>query len=206
MADVTLPANAPAGTGITVSYVARLRQDTCRRLEQLAQFRRIFDSRQAQITRAMLPAARVYSSQNSVGRSINIPDFLTTTTLVIQIIAEDITDARSAERVDQLCDDVKDWLLGDPEWLVSYEQITAMSTDIDRNIEGESRTTVATLSFSLTISEYYEPRIPDTLEEVHMEIDVIRPAADPNLRYPGPDGRIEADVPMKRPAPLQTED
>lgn len=182
-----------------MSYVAQLRQDTCERLGRLAQFRHVFDSRQAQISRAMLPAVRVYSSQSSEGRSINIPDFLTTTTLVIQIVAEDITDAKSAERIDHLCDDVKDWLLGDPEWLVGYERIMAMTTEVDRDIEGESRTTVATLSFTLTISEYYEPRIPDTLEQIHMEVDVIRPAADPNIKYPGPDGRIEVTANFLKP-------
>ena len=184
-----------------MSYLAQLRQDTCERLTRLPQFRHVFDSRQAQISRAMLPALRVYASQTSEGRSINIPDFLTTTSLVVQIVAEDVTDAASAERVDHLCDDVKDWLLGDPEWLVGYEQIRGVTTDIDRDIEGESRTTVATINFALTISEWYEPRVPDTLEEIHMEIDVISPAADPNIKYPGPDGRIEVTANFLKPAP-----
>jgi hypothetical protein len=187
-----------------MAYVARLRQDTCERLARLPQFRRVFDSRQAQISRGMLPALRVYTSQNSIGRSINIPDFLTTTTLTVQVIAEDVTDAESAETVDELCDDVKDWLMGDPEWLVGYEQITSIITDVDRDIEGESRTTVATIAFALTVSEYYEPRIPDMLDHIHIDIDVIDPAADPNLRYPGPDGRIEAvvDVSLVPPSPV----
>jgi hypothetical protein len=183
------------------SYVAALRQDTVERLAHLSQFRRVFDSRQAQISRAMLPAIRVYASQTSEGRSINIPDFLTTTNLVVQVIADDVTDVGSAERVDELCDDVKDWLLGDPEWLVNYERIAGITTDIDRDIEGESRTTVATITFAMTISEWYEPRVPDTLDRVDMKIDVIRPAADPNIRYPGPDGRIEVHGHFERPIP-----
>lgn len=183
------------------SYVAALRQDTVERLQHLTQFRRVFDSRQAQISRAMLPSIRVYSSQTSEGRSINIPDFLTTTSLVVQVIADDVTDTASAERVDELCDDVKDWLLGDPEWLVNYERMAGFTTEIDRDIEGESRTTVATLTFAMTISEWYEPRIPDTLDKIDMKIDVITPAADPNIKYPGPDGRIEVHTEFNRPIP-----
>jgi hypothetical protein len=175
-----------------MSYVAQLRQETVARLSDVPAFKKVFDSRQAQIRRTDLPALRVYTSQNATGRSINIPDFLTTTSLVVQIVADDITDARSAERVDDLCDAVKDRLLGDAEWLQLYEQITGISTEVDRNIEGEQRTTVATLTFDLTVSEWWEPRVPDTLEHIHVDVDVITPAADPNLKYPGPDGRIEA--------------
>jgi hypothetical protein len=33
-------------------------------------------------------------------------------------------------------------------------------------------------------------------DELDVKVDVIDPAADPNIRYPGPDGRIEVDAPM----------
>jgi hypothetical protein len=33
--------------------------------------------------------------------------------------------------------------------------------------------------------------IPDWLEKIRIDVNVIRPAADPNIRYPGPDGRLE---------------
>lgn len=34
-------------------------------------------------------------------------------------------------------------------------------------------------------------------EEAHINVDVIDPIADPNLKYPGPDGRIEFQVNIK---------
>ena len=173
-----------------MTNVAQLRQHTVERLAELP-FRQIFDSRQSQTRREMLPAVRVYTSSSAQGRSISIPDFLATTTLVVQLVAEDITDARSAEHVDALCEAAKSRLLCDPKWLVLFERVLSIDTEIERNVEGESRTTIATLTFALQVSEYYEPVIPDMLEHLHVDVDVIRPAADPNLRYPGPDGRIE---------------
>jgi hypothetical protein len=176
-----------------MTYVAHLRQQTVERLAELP-FRHVFDSRQPQIRREMLPAARVYTSSSAQGRSISIPDFLSTTTLTIQIVAEDITDARSAEHVDALCEVAKSRLLCDPKWLVLFERVLSIDTEVERNVEGESRATIATLTFALQVSEYYEPVIPDMLEHLHVDVDVIRPAADPNLRYPGPDGRIEVSA------------
>jgi len=119
---------------------------------------------------------------------------LATTTLVVQVVAEDITDARSAERVDALCEAAKSRLLCDPKWLVLFERVLSIDTEIECNVEGESRTTIATLTFALQVSEYYEPVIPDMLEHLHVDVDVIRPATDPNIRYPGPDGRIEVSA------------
>lgn len=188
------------------SYVASLRQQTVARLARLAAFRHVFDSRQPMLRRDMLPALRVYSSSSAQGRSINIPDFLSTLNLVVQIVAEDITDARSAAGVDDLCEGVKEELLGDPSWLVLFERVLSIDTEIERNVEGEQRTTVATLTFALQFSEYYEPRIPDRLDHLHVDVDVIRPAADPNIRFPGPDGRIEVAAELlKPPGPDQAE-
>lgn len=197
MALTPLP---PSTTGL-----AQLRRGTVDRLQALTAFRHVFDARQPQLRRDMLPAARVYASASAQGRSISIPDFLTTITLTVEIVAEDITDAGSALRVDELCDAVKSRLLCDPSWLVMFERIAAIDTAIERNVEGESRLTSATLGFQLALSEYYEPAIPDRLETLHMDVDVIRPAADPNLRYPGPDGRIEVDARFIANAPAPEE-
>ena len=49
----------------------------------------------------------------------------------------------------------------------------------------------------------YEGKVPDTADfaEIHLKVDAIDPAADPNRRYPGPDGRIEIDAPATLPPP-----
>jgi hypothetical protein len=171
--------------------IAQLRQQTVERLSDVAAFRQVFDSRQPQLRRDMLPAVRVYTSTTAQGLSISIPEFRATAQLIVQIVADDITDARSAARVDELCEAVKTRLLCDPKWLVLFERVLSIDTEIERNVEGESRTTVATLTFALQYTEIYEPVIPDMLEHLHVDVDVISPAADPNIRYPGPDGRIE---------------
>jgi hypothetical protein len=181
--------------------IAQLRQETVERLAEVPAFRRVFDSRQPQLRRDLLPALRVYTSTTAQGLSISIPEFRATAQLVVQVVADDITDARSAETVDSLCEAVKTRLLCDPSWLVLFERVLSIDTEIERNVEGESRTTVATMTFALQYSEVYEPVIPDWLEKVRIDVDVIRPAADPNIRYPGPDGRIEVAAEFLNPEP-----
>lgn len=171
--------------------IARLRQETVRRLAEVPGFRRVFDTRQVQLRRAMLPAVRVYTSATAENLCLNIQQYRTTVSLVVQITAEDIGDAANAELVDDLCMAVKTRLLSDTAWLRLFERMLSIETTLENNVEGESRTTNATLTFSLQESEVYEPIIPDWLEDVRLDVDVYRPAADPNVRYPGPDGRIE---------------
>jgi hypothetical protein len=171
--------------------IARLRQETVERLAELAAFRTALDTRQVQLRRSMLPAVRVYTSASATNLSANVNQFRTMTSLIVQIIAEDTNDAANAELVDTLCAAAKSRLLCDPSWLGLIERVLSVETVLDYNAEGESRTVIATLTFSLQDSELYEPVIPDWLESVRLRVDVISPAADPNIRFPGPDGRIE---------------
>ncbi len=131
--------------------IAQLRQETVERLAEVPAFRHVFNSRQPQLRRDLLPALRVYTSTTAQGLSISIPEFRATAQLVVQVVADDITDARSAETVDSLCEAVKTRLLCDPSWLVLFERVLSIDTEIERNVEGESRTTVATMTFALAI-------------------------------------------------------
>lgn len=171
--------------------IARLRQETVLRLAGLPAFRRVFDTRQVQLRREMLPAVRVYTSATAENLSINIQQYRTTVQLVVQITAEDVTDPGNAELIDTLCLAVKARLLSDTTWLLLFERVLSIDTTLENNVEGESRTINATLTFALQESEVYDPVIPDWLEDVRLNVDVFRPAADPNVQYPGPDGRIE---------------
>jgi hypothetical protein len=47
--------------------IAQLRQQTVERLADLPVFRQVFDSRQPQLRRYMLPAIRVYTSTTAQG-------------------------------------------------------------------------------------------------------------------------------------------
>jgi hypothetical protein len=201
-----------------VPYLTTLRQETVRRLAELAAFPRVYDSRLPQLKRELLPAIRVYTNNaNHVGRSISIPDFLTTAVLTVQIVCEDITDATIAERMDIYVELVKNRLLCDGEWLQLFEKVTGLAVDLDRNVEGEWRLTTATMEFALEYSCSYEPVVPDWLVTVGMKVDVIDPAADPNTGppgtppnvdggypggYPGPDGRIEVEATFVNPIPV----
>jgi hypothetical protein len=200
-----------------VPYLTTLRQETVSRIATLpGVFKRVYDSRLPAITREELPAVRIYTAAASQGLSISIPEFRTIAQLVIQIICEDITDAAIAERVDVYCDIVKARLLSDGAWLQLFERVLSIETEIERSVEGEWRSTVATLTFGIQYTEAWPPYIPDWLETVRIKVDVIDPAADPNTGepgtppnvpggypggYPGPDGRIEIDAGVINPTP-----
>ena len=198
-------------------FLTKLRQETVSRLATIpGVFRGVYDSRLPQIKRELLPAIRVYTASSSEGLSISIPEFRSRASLVIQIICEDVTDPALAERVDRYCDIIKGRLLSDGAWLQIFERVLSIETEVDRTVEGEWRLTTATLSFTLQYTEVWEPYIPDWLESVHIKVDVIDPAADPNTGepgtppnveggypggYPGPDGRIEIDTRIFNPEP-----
>jgi hypothetical protein len=200
-----------------VPFLTTLRKETVARLAELPAFPRVYDSRLPQLKRELLPAIRVYTNTASYqGRSISIPDFLTTAHVIVQIVCEDMTDAAIAERMDVYCELVKNRLLCDGTWLQLFERVLTLDAEIDRNVEGEWRLTTATLDFGFQYSCSYEPVVPDWLLSVGIKVDMIDPAADPNTGppgtppnvnggyeggYPGPDGRIEAEVVITHPGP-----
>ena len=198
-------------------FLSELRQQTVERLQTLpGVFRGVYDSRLPQLKRELLPAIRVYTASVAQGLSISIPEFRCTAALVIQIVTEDFTDPALAERLDRYCDIVKSRLLSDGDWLQIFERVLGIETEIDRQIEGEYRTTTATLTFNIQYTEAWEPYVPDWLETVRTHIDMIDPAADPNTGppgtppnveggypggYPGPEGRVEAEFVVVNPEP-----
>lgn len=171
--------------------IAQLRQETVRRLAEVPGIRRVLDSRQVQLRRSMLPAIRVYTSASATNLSMNIQQYQTIISLVVQVIAEDVTDADNAALVDELCFAVKDRLLRDVKWLMLFERVLSFDTAVEFNSEGDSRTVIGTITFEIQESEVYEPIVEDDFLGGRIDVDVIRPAADPNVKYPGPDGRIE---------------
>src|SRR5262245_2160404 len=196
--------------------LTEMRQETVERLAALPVFKNVFDSRLPQLKRGMLPAVRVYTSSTSDSVSINIPEFRSHVTLVIQIICEGPTDPEIAARIDMLCDVVKGRLMSDGDWLQLSERVVSVTTEFDRDVQGEWRTTTGTVTFSLQCTEVWEPNVPDWLESLKMLVDVIDPAADPNTGppgtppnveggypggWPGPDGRIEVDARFVNPTP-----
>lgn len=188
---------------MSVPCLTHLRHETVKRLDALRSFKgRVYDSRLPQLRRGLLPAIRVYTtSATSTSLSISIPEFRTVALLAVQIVSEEATDPKLAEQVDAFIDVVRSRLLRDGKWLQLFERVVTIDTDFDRSVEGEWRTTTATLTFHLQYTEAWEPYVPDWLESMKLEVDVIEPAADPNIRFPGPDGRIEVDARFANPTP-----
>jgi hypothetical protein len=111
-----------------VPYLTTLRHETVERLSGLPSFKQVYDSRLPQLKRDLLPAIRVYTSTSSQGLSISIPEFRTTAALAVQIVCEDTTDAKIAERVDRYCEVVKARLLRDGKWLQLFERVLTIET------------------------------------------------------------------------------
>lgn len=199
------------------SSLAVLRQETVARLAQVRAFKHVYDARQPQLRRDFLPAVRVYTSSSSQNLSISQVEFRTSTSLVVQIVCEDITDRRTAERADELAELAKWRLMGDGSWLLLFERVLSLTTDVDRNVEGEWRSTVVTLTFDLQCTESYTifpsltdmglpPGVPGlpgvttweelpSLDEIRILSDVIDPAADPNTGPPGVAPNVQPQPP-----------
>jgi hypothetical protein len=136
--------------------------------------------------------------------------------LVIEALIEVVTpselDAEARLRIDTatpldaLCWEITDALLSNPAWYgdqgAAIDGISRWSTrcELARVDEADRRTAAATITATVTYTCVAEPRVIDRFERLHLDVDVIDPAADPNIRYPGPDGRIEVEALIPRPA------
>jgi hypothetical protein len=117
-------------------------------------------------------------------------------------------DAQAA--LDDLCDQITDTLLRNPSWYLmrdvdgklcarfqGVERWDTTST-LGRVEDTDQRTMSAQITATLTYGENYDPVITDDFCRMHLDVDVIDPAADPNIKYPGPDGRIEVELMIPR--------
>jgi|SRR5215475_11799003 len=103
--------------------------------------------------------------------------------------------------LDALCAQITIALLGNPEWyaprgtfpppLFDGLQSRHTSVHFGRTEKTDRRTAAAKITHVLVYGCVATPYIVDDLVLVYFDVDVIDPAADPNIKYPGPDGRIE---------------
>jgi len=119
-------------------------------------------------------------------------------------------DAQAA--LDALCEQVTDALLRNPRWYLKadpahpgklcarFQGVERWETTavLGRVEETDQRTMAAQITATLTYAENYDPVIADDFCRVNLDVDVIDPAADPNIKYPGPDGRIEVTLRVPR--------
>jgi hypothetical protein len=122
-----------------------------------------------------------------------------------------MVDSQAA--LDDLCDEITNTLLRNPAWYTmrdvdghlcarfqGVERWDTQST-LGRVDDTDQRTMAAQITATLTYGENYDPLITDDFCRAHLDVDVIDPAADPNIKYPGPDGRIEVELMIPRDTP-----
>lgn len=127
----------------------------------------------------------------------------TPTTPDLEPAARLMIDSQAA--LDALCEQVTNALLPNPAWyrMPANGHTCAMFQGVERwdfggalgRVEDTDRRTMGgTITAALTYGRNYDPTITDDFCTVHLDVDVIDPAADPNIKYPGPDGRIEIEA------------
>jgi hypothetical protein len=173
-----------------------------------------------------LPAIGVYTlheGSEALGDSGPF-QFRQTLDVMIEVITEletpaDISaEARlladAAAPLDALCEEIENVLLANRLWYQHFETVGRWETRIElaRVDESDRRTAAATITAPVVFTCIHEPEITDRYERMHIDIDLIDPAADPNTTghpteppdgypggYPGPDGRIEARLDLPKP-------
>jgi hypothetical protein len=116
--------------------------------------------------------------------------------------------------LDALCAQISVALLSNPDWYAPigewppplFDGLPARATRVEfgRVENTDRRTAAATITHTVTYGCVAEPNIKDDFLVAFFDVDVIDPAADPNIKYPGPDGRIEVTftAPGPRDPPL----
>jgi len=86
-------------------------------------------------------------------------------------------------------------LMTNPDWISQFSEYPEISTEFAYGKAGETNQASAEIKLALKYQDEFIPDITITLESIHIDTDVISPAADPNLlpegEVLGPDGRIE---------------
>jgi hypothetical protein len=203
------------------------RQVTADLLVELPFFKgNVFNSRMPVIRRDLLPCVRIYTAADqraSVSQMNSTSGYIGQSLLTVQVTVEAAADPAASDLLDLYCEAVEIKLLQSQAWLCNISLITSIDTLYETDVQGEMRTTTASITFAL---KYLDPAgitgVPvtplDELANVLLLIDAIDPAADPNTTghpttppdgypggYPGPDGRIEVKalipIPLEPPEP-----
>lgn len=86
-------------------------------------------------------------------------------------------------------------LMTNADWVSQFSATPEIETHFEYGKAGETNQASATILLTLEYQDRFEVDITTLLERIHIDTDVISPAADPNLLPPGetlgPDGRIE---------------
>jgi hypothetical protein len=173
-----------------------IRELTVAQLRELGRFHSVFNARAPNISRADLPAIKVWTPDDTGDNlSIGNPELLGTLSLVLQIVIEGTEDETNVRTVDDLCESVVHLLLEDGPWLRCMNRVLSVATTIESNTEGEMRTVTATITMSLQYGDIYITRIIDYLDRMHFTLPLPGQPETPDGK---PDQAVDFDVELQR--------
>lgn len=180
-----------------MAYRKDLRLRTIAALKAAKRFRQdcLHDSKKLPVEPADLPACVVHtltSSEEGQNPFMTDLDFTASVMLSIELAMDGISDGQLMADLDDIAELTVDDLLCEPTWLAGLQGIESVITTITQDDSTEHRTIIARIEIAVVVRNIYKPRVTDDFTSVDIKVDMIDPAADPNIRYPGPDGRIEA--------------
>ena len=137
------------------------------------------------------PCILVYASQEN-GTAPGKHTTLFNTTLTINIEVRVADDYRAAEdSIDSICEQIEMLLLADPELNMAVEAITSLNTQKGWEDGGDHSLSIAIIAMQFEYKRDISVITDGEFLTAHIDVDAIDPA-DPNIKQPGPDGRIEA--------------
>src|SRR5262245_25470665 len=152
-----------------------LREATVSMLMQMGRFQEVFNARAPVIMRDHLPCARVWIPSDTMD-NLAIRGTVTEArghcSMHIQIVIEGPDDVANARTLDEHCDAVLYHLLEDAIYLRLFQTVSSYSTDIETNVEGETRTLSATMRLEVEYGVAYETKIPDYLDLSWMKVPI----------------------------------
>lgn len=137
-----------------------------------------------------LPGINVVTqNQSAENKSLNVMRFEASLTLNVEIYISQMRNY--TDRADEIAEAIEEALLSNPEFTSLLSNVSSYNVEYSTYDQGARPILLEILSFNLTYIQEYKPEITDTLDKIHVDIDVIEPIADP---APGPDGRIEFET------------
>lgn len=166
-------------------FRTHIRDVTAAQIEALGLFTTVFNARAPIIVREQLPCCKIWTpSENGSNLSIGVPELRQSTTLIIQIVLEGTQDVENQRYLDELCEAVVLHLVEDPTWLVRFERLLSMGTEIETSIDGEMRTVTATITMEIQYNLLFITRVPDLLQKLNMGVVVGDPDPAPGNAPP----------------------
>lgn len=114
---------------------------------------------------------------------------------VIEIIVTLTNPTNYFRLIDDVVLAIETSLMTNADWISQFSENPEINTTFEYGKAGETNQASAEIKLALKYQDEFTPDITALLERIHIDTDVISPAADPNLlpngEVLGPDGRIE---------------